>query len=273
MLSHPHAAATPDGMATSPGTTSTPESMVAQSTAAAKKKRKKKKKPHTTTTPRRTENHPPVENLTTAEAEAKAAEATGRAEAAAVAAKEEAGRAEAAAVAAKEAAGRAEAAAVAAKEAAGRAAKAATEAVVAVEAVRAAKAAAAEAVDAVEAAEESEAAVGEYEEYEQSKEEIARTTFLYVPVEGDIQVLPRLFARSEEILQWPYTEGHVLSVKKPYILTGFIRSFNFEDPINKRYSKIYGRGTAVIRGPAMIVNEDGRQILSLTKKDIPKIFR
>ena len=44
-------------------------------------------------------------------------------------------------------------------------------------------------------------------DHEEPKEERARTTFLYVPVEGDIQVLPWSKGAIEEILQWPYTEG------------------------------------------------------------------
>ncbi|KAF9902584.1 hypothetical protein EC991_004757 [Linnemannia zychae] len=280
MLSHSHATTTPVEIASYFGTNSKLESRMDQSTTTTtKKKKKKKKKSQTTATPGRTEDHPPADNLMTAKAAVEAAEAAAAAaEAVITAAVEAAGAAEVAAAAAKEAAERAAKAA----RAANTAAKAATEAIVAIEAARAVKATAkeAKAVEAAEVSETEKVAAGEYEdyeEYEESEEERAKKTYLYVPVEGDIQVRQRSFATTEEILEWPYTEGHVLTnrnlANEPYLLTGFIRSFDFGGPINKRYSRIYGNGTAQIRGPAAIFNENSRHTVSLTKKDIPRIFR
>ncbi|KAG9322386.1 hypothetical protein KVV02_005269 [Mortierella alpina] len=219
----------------------------------AAKKKKKKKKPLATGIPATAENPPSATCLTATKA---------------------------AVVAAEQAAEAAEAALKAAKSASG----ATVEAASAARAARAAVKAAAEAVKAAEtlvAAEqeaEAEKATGEdYSSDDEYQKSLAGTTFLYVPVEGDIQVRQTSTATKEEILEWPVCEGHTLCnhnlANERYILTGYIRSFNFDGPINKRYSRIYGKGTATIHGPAIIFNEDGRRAVSLTEKDIPIIFR
>ncbi|KAF9952710.1 hypothetical protein BGZ70_000533 [Mortierella alpina] len=252
-----------------PGMTATPAGTANQPHTAAKKK-KKKKKPLATATAAEAVNPASASCLTAAKAAAETAE-----QAAAEAAK--------AAKAADEAAKAADEAAKAADETAKAAGGAAMEAANATRAARAAAEAAAEAVKAAEmlvaADQETEAAKATPEEaigagYESDNEyekSLAGKTFLYVPVEGAIQVRTRSGATKEEILEWPYTEGHGLAVPN-YILTGYIRSFNFDGPINKRYSKLYGP-TARIHGPAIIYNENGRVAVSLTEEDIPKIFR
>ncbi|KAF9284191.1 hypothetical protein BGZ68_004848 [Mortierella alpina] len=282
MLNYLRSTAIPDRGADIPGTTSTTEGTANQPNTTSKKK-KKKKKSLASATPAKTENHPSATLLTAAKA------AVAAAEQAAEAAEQAAKAAETSAKAAGGAVAEAANAAIAAKATAEAASEAAEEAAIGARAAKAAAGAAAEALkaaEAFEAAQKAEASAPEEatgedyvsdDEYAKFTKSKVGTTFLYVPVEGPIQVRQTSTAGTEEILEWPYTEGHSLStrntVNEGYILTGFIRSFHFDAPVNKRYSKLYGP-SARIHGPGIIYNEsNGGLAVSLTEKDIPKIFR
>lgn len=100
----------------------------------------------------------------------------------------------------------------------------------------------------------------------------SEATCLYVPVEGEIRVIP---FNSTTLQQYLGQNREGICISNPaYRLSGFIRSFNFSDPVNKRCSNIY---VAEIRGPVIIVDEheddDIEGAKSLSEKDIPKIFR
>lgn len=104
----------------------------------------------------------------------------------------------------------------------------------------------------------------------------SKASCLYVPAEGDIRVIPFTPTTLREYLGQHY-EG-ICIFKPNYRLSGFIRSFDTSAPLNKRCTDIY---VAEIRGPVIIVNEgeeedegeeEGEYLLSLTEKDITKIF-
>lgn len=107
--------------------------------------------------------------------------------------------------------------------------------------------------------------------------EVATTTCLYVPVEGDIKVLPWSSSTSiGDILEWRDYEGLAFSSRRllnqGYLLSGFIRTSGPQaDAVNTRCTKLY---IAEINGPVIIVNEDrDGDVVSLTEKDIRQIFK
>ncbi|KAF9289082.1 hypothetical protein BGZ74_000799 [Mortierella antarctica] len=106
--------------------------------------------------------------------------------------------------------------------------------------------------------------------------EVVTKTCLYVPVEGDIKILPwTSFTAIKDILEWRDCEGIAFSsqyvLNQGYFLTGFIRTFGPDtDLVNKRCTKLY---VANIYGPVVIVNENRKgDMVPLTEKDIPHIF-
>lgn len=105
---------------------------------------------------------------------------------------------------------------------------------------------------------------------------VATKTCLYVPVEGDIKILPwKSPPAIGDMLEWQYYEGlsfssgHLLS--QGYRLSGFIRTFGpNSDGVNRRCTKLY---VAEINGPVIVVNETRKGgVASLSEKDIPNIF-
>ncbi|GJJ74555.1 hypothetical protein EMPS_06913 [Entomortierella parvispora] len=103
-----------------------------------------------------------------------------------------------------------------------------------------------------------------------------KRTVLYVPVEGEIKVIPYTSTtKLSELLESEHYEGLAFGdmklAEKGYRLAGFIRT-NYGrggGPINKRCSKIH---IAEIPGPVVIMNEDSKGYVPLTEADIPFIF-
>lgn len=104
----------------------------------------------------------------------------------------------------------------------------------------------------------------------------SKMTVLYVPVEGEIKVLPwTSFSALPQILESVDYEGIAFPdmnlVNKGYRLAGFIRTHHGRNipPINKRCSKLYITG---IPGPVVIMSEESEGQVPLTEADIPIIF-
>ncbi|KAF9346095.1 hypothetical protein BGX26_002412 [Mortierella sp. AD094] len=99
----------------------------------------------------------------------------------------------------------------------------------------------------------------------------SEATCLYVPVEGEIRVIPYTSTTLRDYLGQDY-EGICFS-NRNYRLSGFIRTFDFSSAVNKRCTDIY---VAEIRGPVIVVDEDEDEdvegVKSLSEKDIAKIF-